>query len=99
MNRYEEQAELLAVITSRVDKYGRTGGLRKYRGRHVRVLILVHDPTFVRRATGRRGGDAVVAAQRALLRTLHEVEAGLRAWKWRQPSWVPCIDGNMRKEI
>jgi hypothetical protein len=44
MNRYEEQAEILAVLTAKVDRYGRVGGLRKHRGRTVRVLVLVRDP-------------------------------------------------------
>jgi hypothetical protein len=48
MNRYEEQAEILSVLTARVDKFGRIGGLRKYRGKTVRVLVLLHDPTFQR---------------------------------------------------
>lgn len=48
MNRYEEQAEILAVLTAKVDRYGRVGGMKKHRGRTVRILILLHDPTFQR---------------------------------------------------
>lgn len=48
MNRYEEQAEILAIITSKIDRYGRIGGLKKYRGRAVRVLILLDDPQHPR---------------------------------------------------
>lgn len=44
MNRYEEHAEILAVITKKVDRYGRVGGLKQYRGRTVRVVVLVRDP-------------------------------------------------------
>lgn len=46
MNRYAEMAEILAIVTTKVDKYGRIGGLKKYRGKSVRVLILVRDPAF-----------------------------------------------------
>lgn len=44
MNRYEEQAEILAVITAKVDRYGRVGGMKKHRGRTVRILVLLEDP-------------------------------------------------------
>ena len=44
MNRYEEQTEILAIVTSKIDRYGRIGGLKKYRGRAARVLILLEDP-------------------------------------------------------
>lgn len=42
MNRYEEEANILAVMTKKVDRYGRVAGLKDYRGRTVRVLVL-HD--------------------------------------------------------
>lgn len=48
MNRYEEQAEILAVVTARIDRYGRVGGLKKHRGRTVRILVLLEDPRFPR---------------------------------------------------
>jgi len=44
MNRYEENTEILAVVTSKIDRYGRIGGLKKHRGRTVRILILMEDP-------------------------------------------------------
>lgn len=54
MNRYEEQAEILAIVTSKIDRYGRIGGLKKYRGRAVRVLILLEDPQHPRTALDRK---------------------------------------------
>jgi len=49
LNRYEEQSEILAVFTGKVDRYGRVGGLKRYRGRAVRVLVLMEDPQTPRR--------------------------------------------------
>lgn len=54
MNRYEEQAEILAIVTSKIDRYGRIGGLKKYRGRAVRVLVLLEDPQSPRLLADRR---------------------------------------------
>lgn len=42
--RYEETSDILAIHTCRVDKYGRVCGLSKYRGRSVRILILLKHP-------------------------------------------------------
>ena len=39
---------MLAVLTKKVDKYGRILGLKQYRGKHVRVVVLARDPTFQR---------------------------------------------------
>jgi hypothetical protein len=37
-------------VTTKVDRYGRIGGLKRHCGRSVRVLVLLHDPTFTRPA-------------------------------------------------
>lgn len=54
MNRYEEQAEILAVLTAKVDRYGRVGGMKKHRGRAVRILVLLEDPQSLRAVMERR---------------------------------------------
>lgn len=45
-NRYEEQSEILAVLTKRVDDDGRVSGLSEYRGRTARVLIIIRNPAL-----------------------------------------------------
>lgn len=54
MNSYEEQAEILAVLTAKVDRYGRVGGMKKHRGRTVRILVLLEDPQSPRALLGRK---------------------------------------------
>ncbi|MFA5861201.1 MAG: hypothetical protein WDA16_05850 [Candidatus Thermoplasmatota archaeon] len=54
MNRYEEQAEILAVVTAKVDRYGRVGGMKKHRGRIVRILVLLEDPQSPRALMSRK---------------------------------------------
>lgn len=54
MNRYEEQAEILAVVTAKIDRYGRVGGMKKHRGRTVRILVLLEDPQSPRAMAERR---------------------------------------------
>lgn len=54
MNRYEEQAEILAILTTKVDRYGRVGGMKKHRGRAVRILVLLEDPQSPRALADRR---------------------------------------------
>jgi len=43
LNEYVERAEILAVITAKVDRNGRLY-LRKYRGKTARILVLRDDP-------------------------------------------------------
>jgi hypothetical protein len=45
-NRYEEQSEILAVLTKRVDESGRINALGEYRGRTARVLVLLRNPAL-----------------------------------------------------
>jgi hypothetical protein len=54
MNRYEEQAEILAILTAKVDRYGRVGGMKKHKGRTVRILVLLEDPQSPRLVAERR---------------------------------------------
>lgn len=56
MNRYEEQAEILAVMTAKIDRYGPVGGLKRFRGKAVRILVLLDDPTHPRTILDRRRG-------------------------------------------
>ncbi|HVL88512.1 MAG TPA: hypothetical protein VM681_10995 [Candidatus Thermoplasmatota archaeon] len=44
---YEETERILAVITTRVSSQGRLY-LKKYRGRPVRILVLLDDPNVAR---------------------------------------------------
>lgn len=53
MNRYEEQAEILAVVTAKLDRYGRVGGLRKHRERTARILVPLEDPQHPRNMVDR----------------------------------------------
>lgn len=45
-NRYEEQSEILAVLTKKIDAKGRICGFTEYRGRTARVLVLIRNPLF-----------------------------------------------------
>jgi hypothetical protein len=44
LNRYEEESEILAVLTKRVDAKDRINGLTEHQGRTVRVLVLLRNP-------------------------------------------------------